>query len=103
MWEDCEDILDAVIRARLLGWFYGLAKAGAVIDSREQYWHFHKVSSYPTTFLNDLSQDEEMTQLLEDIENGDVVVEQNPLVDQGGESNEDAEESTDDKADTTDN
>ena len=39
----------------------------------------------------------------EDIENGDVVVEQNPLVDQGGESNEDAEESTDDKADTTDN
>lgn len=53
--------------------------------------------------INDLSQDEEMTQLLEDIENGDVVVEQNPLVDQGGESNEDTEESTDDKADTTDN
>lgn len=58
MWEDGEDILDAVIRAHLLSWFDGLAKAGAVIDSREQYWHFHKVSSYPTTFLSDLSQDE---------------------------------------------
>ena len=51
--------------------------------------------------INDLSQDEEMTQLLEDIENGDVVVEQNPLVNQGGDSDEDAEESTDDKADTS--
>ncbi len=58
VWEDGENVLDAVIRASLYGIVKNLVKIGAVTDSREQYKHFHKVSSYPTTFLRDLSQDE---------------------------------------------
>lgn len=29
-----------------------------VVDSREQFWHFHRISNYPTTFNAELSQDE---------------------------------------------
>lgn len=35
-----------------------LAEVGAVVDSREQYWHFHKLTNYPSTFLQDLTGDE---------------------------------------------
>ena len=38
--------------------FEELEKIGAITDSREQYKHFHRVTSYPTTFLRGLSQDE---------------------------------------------
>lgn len=53
--------------------------------------------------INDLSVDEELEELLEVAK--DVKDEQNvtPLVDQGGEENEDSSESSDDKADPTDN
>lgn len=53
--------------------------------------------------INDLSVDKELDELLEVAK--DVKDEPNvtPLVDQGGEENEDSSESSDDKADTTDN
>lgn len=53
--------------------------------------------------INDLSVDKELEELLEVAK--DVKDEPNvtPLVDQGGEENEDSSESSDDKADTTDN
>lgn len=53
--------------------------------------------------INDLSVDEELEELLEVAK--DVKDEPNvtPLVDQGGEENEDSSESSDDKADPTDN
>lgn len=50
--------------------------------------------------INDLSVDEELEELLEVAKDEENVT---PLVDQGGEENEDSSESSDDKADPTDN
>lgn len=58
IWEDGIDVSDSVIRCRTFSIIEDLVEIGAVVDSREQYKHFHKTTIYPTTFLRNLSQDE---------------------------------------------
>lgn len=72
-------------------------------EQKEVETEQNEVDEYGDSKINDLSVDKELEELLEDAK--DVKDEPNitPLVDQGGEENEDSSESSDDKADTTDN
>lgn len=72
-------------------------------EQKEVETEQNKVDEDGDSKINDLSVDEELEELLEVAK--DVKDEPNvtPLVDQGGEENEDSSESSDDKADPTDN